>query len=154
MRIFTKMVGAVLLTLFLICSPVMNGPEAFTSEADTDTLKSLIKDLEKVIEDADRRMVAHPTFLKELRALVERYQAKIRQVFFSDNFSDGDYKRSPKWVVKSGSFSITPQHRLRSQVREKPSPSSRREEFEYSKHRNRYRKAWVHTGQKLSACTL
>ena len=81
------------------------------TEADDSaakTLQSMISDLEKAIQNADRRMVAHPSFLNELRGLVEQYKTKIRQVFFSDDFSDGNYKFSPKWTVDAGFFSGHP----------------------------------------------
>lgn len=61
-------------------------------------------------------MVAQPKFLDELRKMVEKYRGKLRVVFLSEDFHDGDYTRDPSWVVDSGKFQITPSHRVRSQV--------------------------------------
>lgn len=92
-----------------------------------------MQDLEKIIEDGDRRMVAHPTFLDELRALVQQYRDQIRQVFFSDDFSDGDYTYSPEWSVISGDFTVTRDDRLRSQVAQqyRARQESRRQRTDY-----------------------
>jgi hypothetical protein len=86
--------------------------------ADTDrqALNALLTELEQKIEKADERMVAHPKFLDELRALVKQYRAKLRVVFFSDDFSDGDYRYNPAWVVDSGSFQVNASRRLSSEV--------------------------------------
>ena len=44
---------------------------------DRKALEELLRELEQKIEDGDKRMVAHPTFLDELRDLVKRYQRRI-----------------------------------------------------------------------------
>ena len=88
-------------------------------------MESLLKDLEDKIDDADKRMNAHPIFLDELRALVDRYRAELREVFLYDDFADRDYTRNPKWVVKAGQFKITPARRLWNRVDvERSSPTS------------------------------
>jgi hypothetical protein len=79
-------------------------------------LKSLLEELQQAIEEADKRMVAHPRFLEELQALVDRYQAKLREVYFYEDFADGDYTQSPTWTVKSGKFRVVPAGRLWSRV--------------------------------------
>jgi PEGA domain-containing protein len=44
---------------------------------DRRALEEFLQELEQKIEDGDKRMVAHPTFLEELRDLVKRYQRRI-----------------------------------------------------------------------------
>ncbi|MBN2063094.1 MAG: hypothetical protein JW882_22005 [Deltaproteobacteria bacterium] len=61
-------------------------------------------------------MVAHPNFLKDLRALIEKYRSELRMVFLKEDFSDGNLTRGPKWQVISGEFKITPSMRLRNSV--------------------------------------
>ncbi|MBI9075090.1 MAG: hypothetical protein JEZ02_06735 [Desulfatibacillum sp.] len=116
----------ILIAGLILASPAM-ATAAEPSESHTKALQSMISDLESAIKDADKRMIAHPSFLDELRVLVERYKAKIRQVFFSDDFKDGNYKSSPQWTVDSGFFIVTPDKRLRSQVNEKKSVSQKKE---------------------------
>jgi hypothetical protein len=44
---------------------------------DRRALEELLRELEKKIEDGDKRMVAHPRFLEELRDLVKSYKERI-----------------------------------------------------------------------------
>lgn len=116
------MKAKLLIPLILGLAVLAWSPSVFTGQgAPTDpnreALKSLLDDLDKIIEDADHRMIAHPRFLDELRQLVARYRAKLREVFLFDDFSDGDYTRNPTWVVNSGRFRVTPLQRLKSRVR-------------------------------------
>ena len=94
-------------------------PSAIAEMRD-DNYQALLEELQQKIDEADKRMVAHPKFLEELRALVEKYRAKIRTTFFSDDFSDGDFTNNPAWAVVSGQFSIDMDHRLRSDIYAKP----------------------------------
>ena len=47
------------------------------SSPDRKALEELLSELEQKIDAGDKRMVAHPTFLDELRDLVKRYQRRI-----------------------------------------------------------------------------
>lgn len=110
-----------MVTIFLslvlpVAMPSVAAADTESPDENAEILQSLLQELEQIIEDADRRMIAHPTFLNELRTLVQQYRDQIRQVFFSDDFSDGDYTHSPEWSVISGDFTITEDDRLRSQV--------------------------------------
>jgi hypothetical protein len=46
-------------------------------EVDALPIEALLRELEQKIADADKRRVAHPSFLEELRALVQRYKEDI-----------------------------------------------------------------------------
>ena len=107
---------SVLLLLLCLCLGIVLPIKGYTADADRQILNSLLAELEQRIEKADERMIAHPKFLDELRALVKQYRAKLRVVFFSDDFSDGDYRSNPAWVVDSGSFQVNPSRRLSSEV--------------------------------------
>ena len=86
------------------------------AEISNQNYQSLLDELQQKVDEADKRMVAHPKFLDELRALIEKYRAKIRKSFFSDNFSDGNFTENPVWQVKSGQFRIDRDKRLWSKV--------------------------------------
>ena len=108
----------------IICTIVLLWAGFFTftayggSNADPnkEALESLISELEQKIESADKRMVAHPNFLEELRSLVAKYKGMLRKVYFYEDFKDQNYTKNPKWMVKSGNFSISPASRLSSGV--------------------------------------
>lgn len=97
----------------MISSPVT---AAEASDENQQALDELLNELEKKIEDADKRMVAHPKFLDELQTLVDKYKGRLRAVYLSDDFSDGDYNRNPAWTVDAGSFRLTPSRRLWSRI--------------------------------------
>lgn len=86
------------------------------AEITSENYQSLLDELQQKVDEADKKMVAHPTFLNELRGLIDKYRAKIRHVFFSDDFSDGDFTKNPAWQVESGQFRIDPDNRLRSEI--------------------------------------
>ena len=93
-------------------SVLSQGPEDPNKEA----LESMLNELQQTIDDADKRMVAHPRFLDELREMVKRYRAKLRNIYLFEDFADGDITKDPKWSITSGKFRITAESRLRSQV--------------------------------------
>jgi hypothetical protein len=46
---------------------------------DRQALEELLTELDQKIEDGDKKMIAHPTFLDELRDLLKRYKKRISQ---------------------------------------------------------------------------
>lgn len=108
------------LFLWLLCSPPALAQPVSSPEANREALKSLLEDLRNKIDEADKRMIAHPRFIEELRSLVEQYKAKLREVFLFEDFSDGNYTKNPEWSVRAGQFQITSAYRLRSRVRITP----------------------------------
>ena len=106
----------ILLGLFLISGHPFLGYASDPEDADRQALKELLTELEEKIQDADERMVAHPKFLDELRALIDKFRGKLRQVFLKEDFADGDYRTNPTWIVDSGRFQMTPSQRLYSRV--------------------------------------
>ena len=102
-----------------------------SQDPNREALKSLLDDLQNTIEDADKRMVAHPRFLEELQTLVDRYKARLREVFLDEDFADGDYTKNPEWIVETGYFKITPGHALWCRVgAERPSQAASSREDE------------------------
>ncbi|MDJ0623199.1 MAG: hypothetical protein QNJ17_09545 [Desulfocapsaceae bacterium] len=91
-------------------------PAFAKSAGNNDKLEEMIVELEEKIDQADRKMIAHPTFLEELRQLTGKYRAQLRELFFRDGFEDGDFTQNPVWVVKSGEFRVNESNRLTSAV--------------------------------------
>ena len=102
--------------LMVFCLAGLVPALANAAEPDQQALTDLLNSLDKKIKDADQRRVAHPKFLEELRALVKEYRAKIRVVFLSEDFSDGEYSHNPVWVVDSGTFRVTKGRKLLSEA--------------------------------------
>ena len=55
------------------------------AEISDENYQSLLNELQQKVDEADKKMVAHPKFLDELRALIEKYRARIRNIFFFGN---------------------------------------------------------------------
>ena len=130
MNTFRIVAKLVFLSVVLSLSPVSAADAPSPSESHTEVLQELIDDIENAVEDADRRMVAHPSFIDKLRALVERYRSRLRTVFFFDDFSDGDYTDAPLWKVSNGDFTVTADQRLRSRVEMRTTTPSQAEKNE------------------------
>jgi len=97
----------------------------YAAEPDRQALADLLNALDQKIKDADSRMIAHPKFLEELRALVKQYRSKLRVVFLSDDFSDGNYRYNPLWTVDAGTFQLTSSRRLMSEAAAEPPSATR-----------------------------
>jgi hypothetical protein len=117
-----------LLVSLLLCaliSPVF----VFGADTDKQNLVDLLDSLDQKILKADEKMIAHPTFLDELRSLVKQYRSRIRKIFVSEDFSDGEYHTNPAWVTNSASFKINKSRRLASHIAvERPASSKASEE--------------------------
>lgn len=84
-----------LLSFYLFFLGVISSPVAAAEASDKNrrALDGLLDELEKKIEDADKRMVAHPKFLDEIQTLADKYKGRLRAAYLSDDFSDGGYNR-------------------------------------------------------------
>ena len=115
MKCLSIIASAFLISLYPLSSHInvyTQNPEDPNKEA----LESMLNELQQTIDDADKRMVAHPRFLEELREMVKRYRAKLRNIYLFEDFSDGDITADPNWSVISGKFRVTADSRLWSQV--------------------------------------
>ncbi len=111
-------------------SPAVARADA-SQDSNREALKSLLDELQSTIHDADKRMVAHPRFIEELQTLVDRYKARLREVFLYEDFTDGDYTKNPEWIIETGQFRITPGHALWCRVgAERPSQAASSQEDE------------------------
>ena len=92
-------------------------PSLLRAQTGNNTeLKSLLDELDKKVDTADQKMVAHPKFIEELRALIAKYKNRIRTIFLEDTFQDRDFKKNPKWTVRKGFFTVNDAGRLASRT--------------------------------------
>ena len=89
------------------------------AEAESgDALEALARELEALIDDAEKARAADPRFLQDLRDMIAAHvaEAEPREALIRDDFSDGDYTDDPGWEVVSGEFSVDGRLGLRTTI--------------------------------------
>jgi len=76
--------------------------------------QELVEHLKEVIRGAEQDRRSNPSITKQLRELVRRYDWPWRVSLLFDDFRDGDYAYSPRWVVNHGEFWVARGAGLRS----------------------------------------
>lgn len=133
-RILSHLCMALCLTI--VGTGIFGAASVLSADQNCQDMKQLLNELSQEVDDADKRMVAHPNFIKELRKLVDKYRAKLRDTFINETFSDGDFHRNPVWQVMRGTFSITEDRRLYSHAdsyykeEQQQEPERKKEAFE------------------------
>ena len=92
-------------------------PEGAEAEGDA-ALDALARELEALIDEAEKARAADPRFLQDLRDKIAAHLADAvpREALIRDDFSDGDYTDDPPWDVVSGDFSVDRRLGLRTTV--------------------------------------
>lgn len=91
--------------------------DAAEDDAADDAARALARELEALIDEAERVRAADPRFLQDLRdAIAAHAAAAPRAALIRDDFSDGDFTRDPRWTVASGNFTVDPRLGLRTAV--------------------------------------
>ena len=85
------------------------------SENDNGEVQSFVDRLNKLVDEAEKAKAADPRFLRDLRDLANGFNRPWQSPVLSDSFTDGDFTRSPVWVVRSGKYRIEQNWGLRSE---------------------------------------
>ncbi|WP_404382407.1 hypothetical protein [Caenispirillum salinarum] len=101
MRLLRRRVAAA--GVLLVAAMPVAAQEAGGGESDSRA-QALVEDLRRAVVQAERSGAATPAFIKELRALIARYDAPYAQLVVRDTFQDGAYRSDPRWVVVSGQW--------------------------------------------------
>jgi hypothetical protein len=104
------------LIVILAAGVLLAAPVPVAQAADKGELSSLLDELSQKVDTADKKMVAHPKFIEELRALITKYRNRIRTIFLEDTFQDGEFQSNPRWTVRKGSFTVNAAGRLQSRA--------------------------------------
>ena len=99
-------------TLFCLSASVVTATESdgdykiwqSATPAADGSVESLVKELNELIDKAERARAADNNFLADLRALADRYDWPWQQEIFQLDFIDGNYQRPLPWKVTSGEF--------------------------------------------------
>ncbi len=107
--------------VFVFAAPALADEESRYSEwqaedgvaGGNEALEALARDLEALIDDAERMRAADPRFLQDLREKIATYRRDDRQAAVRDDFADGDFTHDPQWEVVRGDFAVDPALGLR-----------------------------------------
>ncbi len=110
----------VLLAAGLVTSAAADAQTRYRQWTDPDAAKkaasdkrSLLDELNELVNQAERARAASPDFLADLKSLIRRHDNPWRVSLVREDFSDGDYTRNPIWKVTEGKFWIEKSFGLR-----------------------------------------
>jgi hypothetical protein len=78
--------------------------------------QALLDELSALVNKAETERAADRRFIEDLRAFIAQYDRPWSRVVLQDNFSDGNYQRSPPWTVTQGKFQVDRRYGLYSQA--------------------------------------
>lgn len=127
MRGYLKSGGLAIGIVFLAAASVVVAAVPASAQGQrSETVQRLVDELRGLITRGEKRRVADPRFIGELKALAQKYDWPWRRVVFREMFQDGDYTRNPSWSVAQGQFWVDGQLGLRTTVEpfERPKETS------------------------------
>ncbi len=80
-------------------------------------IQQMVDQLRQLTEKARQQRAADRWLLNAMEELVARYDWPWREQLLDEAFSDGDFRKDPAWVVRSGEFWIDGKLGLRSRTR-------------------------------------
>jgi hypothetical protein len=98
--------------LVALVTSVLILPAAAQTERERDArdeegrVQELVGELQELVDRAESRRAADAAFIKDLRALAQRYEWLWTVELLHDTFRDGDYTRDPAWTVTAGEFRV------------------------------------------------
>ena len=98
---------------------------AFAQSAGAGDMDALVDEVRRMVDKGERERLADPWFLKDLRALIDRYDNPWRSSILDEDFSARGPAAPRPWQVMAGEFLVDWRHGLRSVVsgyRSEPEP--------------------------------
>ncbi len=92
-------------------------------QSSTD-LRTMVDELNKLVDKADKQRAADPNFLRDLRDLARRYDQPLRTALLTETFSDGNFTANPKWTPTAGKWWVEKGFGLRAAFEQEQQQSS------------------------------
>lgn len=84
-----------------------------SQSADKTAMERMLKELDRLVNEAERARAADPRFISDLRNLARRYAWPWNRRIAFDDFSDGNIGTAPAWRIVSGEFYVDARSGLR-----------------------------------------
>ena len=81
-----------------------------------ESTQALVKELDRLVDEAERARAADPLFLRDLRDLALRFSWPWHRRVLFDDFSDGDVTQNPSWAVEGRAVFVDRFAGVRTQV--------------------------------------
>lgn len=97
-----------------------NNPDSSASAADSAVVarhERMVRQLNDMIDQAERDRAADPKFLNDLRAVLKGQDTSFRTTVLSDDFMDGNHTEDPTWTVIAGRWWVERGWGLRSALK-------------------------------------
>ena len=109
----------------LVCSFLTSAP-LIAADSDSD-VQALVDEIQALAEKSRKERAADRWLQLALEDLVEKYNFPWKNSLFSDDFSDGNYRKDPAWSVSTGEFWVDRRLGLRSEVVAREIPEQRKQ---------------------------
>jgi len=115
-RILTLFASLVLAVALAVPAGAQTKYQRWSNPDGPENQSKLLEELRSLVDQADRDRAADPQFLRDLRALLRKYdRPNLAQLLFDDS-ADGDFEYNPRWRVVNGKFWVERGYGLRSHV--------------------------------------
>ena len=95
-----------LITVLTLSLLALSGTLSAAAQSRSGGQRQMIEQLRELIRKAERNRSADRWLLDDLRSLVRRYERPWEIEVLREDFSDGDFTRSPAWSVATGRFYV------------------------------------------------
>ncbi len=116
MHVVQKLVGIFVALGFVLAAAGAQAQNYEPLRPESGRTQEMIDELNTLIDSADRSRAADRRFIRDLRAVLRRFDNPWQVRLITEDFHDGNFQSNPAWTVDSGDFYITRREGLHSEA--------------------------------------